>query len=500
MFSLTRLTPLLAISCATLIGLWTSPDALARSESSRPNILWIISDDLSPDLGCYGEQLEAVATPHIDLMAKEAVRFTQVFGTASVCSPNRSAFNTGMYQTSIGAHHHRTLTKRPLPRGVVTIPELFRRAGYFVSNGRPEGTAESAARPLTLKGKLDWNFEVEGEPFDGVDWTQRADGQPFFAQINIDEAHRLWTRDMSRPVDPSKVNLPPYYPDHPIVRVDWSRYLEEVQVFDRKVGAILARLEREGLAENTIVFVFGDNGRSFSRDKGYLYDGGLRVPLLIRWPDRRAAGTVDDRLLSMIDFGPTSLEAAGISLPSYLQGQSFLADDAPGRDRVFAAKDRTGIVTDRLRSVRTRDMKYIRNYTDGIPYLPLNRYTMLVEPTLAVMQTHEARTKSNDWVSKYMGSKRPAEELYDLTEDPYELHNLALDPAYEGTLSNFQSELRTWIKDTQDQGEQAEDPTNIETYGKWLEGYLGKIRRQMGVDDLSGEAMYTYWLNKYDLK
>jgi len=177
-----------------------------------------------------------------------------------------------------------------------------------------------------------------------------------------------------------------------------------------------------------------------------------------------------------------------------------LADDAPGRDRVFAAKDRTGIVTDRLRSVRTRDMKYIRNYTDGIPYLPLNRYTMLVEPTLAVMQTHEARTKSNDWVSKYMGSKRPAEELYDLTEDPYELHNLAMDPAYEGTLSNFQSELRTWIKDTQDQGEQAEDPTNIETYGKWLEGYLGKIRRQMGVDDLSGEAMYTYWLNKYDLK
>lgn len=291
--------------CLLFVAVWLVLAAQIglATPGTQPNIVWIISDDLSPDLGCYGEQTEAVATPHLDALAKEGVRFTHVFGTSSVCSPNRSAYNTGMYQTSIGAHHHRTLKQSPLPDGVKSIPEYFRAAGYFVTNGRPEGTP---GKPMTRTGKLDWNFSIDGDPFDGTDWSQRAPDQPFFAQVNIDEAHRPWTRDMKRPVDPSKVSLPPYYPDHPLVRVDWSRYLEEVQVFDRRVGAILARLENEGLAENTIVMVFGDNGRSFPRDKGYVYDGGLRVPLIVRWPDGRNAGTVDDRLISMIDLARIS--------------------------------------------------------------------------------------------------------------------------------------------------------------------------------------------------
>jgi uncharacterized sulfatase len=464
--------------------------------SSRLNVVWIISDDLSPDLGCYGQQTAAVKTPHLDELAREGVRFTRMFGTASVCSPNRSAFNTGMYQTSIGAHQHRTLVKRPLPDGVVTIPELFRRAGYFVSNGQPPA---SAALPMTRPGKVDWNFSVEGAPFDGTDWSQRAPGQPFFAQVNISEAHRLWTRDMQRPVDPTKVDLPPYHPEHPLVRLDWAQYLEEVQIFDRKVGAIMQRLKKEGLADSTIVVVFGDNGRSFPRDKGYLYDSGLRVPLIVRWPDGRRAGEVDDRLLSMIDLGPSSLEWAEIPRPAGLHGSSFADESQPGRDAVFAAKDRTGIEPDRIRSVRTKRFKYIRNFRSGVPYLPGNLYTLLTEPTLAAMLTHPERVSRTDYVARFVTGVRPPEELYDVEADPFETRNLASDPRHAVTLGDLRTRLERWVEESGDRGGETEDPAQIEAYGRWLEDYLGGLRENMGVKELAPDAMYAYWMNKYDL-
>ncbi|MDF1755206.1 MAG: sulfatase [Verrucomicrobiales bacterium] len=464
----------------------------------RPNVLWIISDDLSPDLGCYGANPDVVATPHLDALAKEGVRFTHVFGTSSVCSPNRSAFNTGMYQTSIGALHHRTLHKRPLPDGVKTIPEHFRAAGYFVSNGQPGKTPE---KPMTHAGKLDWNFSIEGEPFDGTDWTQREAGQPFFAQINITEAHRPWTRDMKRPVDPSKVTIPPYYPDHPLVRVDWSRYLEEVQIFDRKVGAILARLDREGLADDTIVMVFGDNGRSFPRDKGYVYDGGLRVPLIVRWPDRKNAATVDDRLVSMIDLGPTIMEAAGIAIPEQIHGQSFLDDDAPGRERIYAAKDRTGEIRDRIRAVRSRDFKYIRNFVHEIPYIPVNRYTLLAEATVSVILTHPERIGGGeDFFTHLSVGHRPPEEFYDLRSDPFEMNNLAKDPNYAKAITDYRKDLDRWVEETRDNGVIIEKPEAIEAYSRWLDKYLGKIQRSYGIQEISGESMYRYWMHRYDLE
>jgi len=486
--------------CCLLIGLVRITPALSDDTAlatERPNIVWIISDDLSPDLGCYGEQKAALATPHLDALAKQGVRFTHVFGTSSVCSPNRSAYNTGMYQTSIGALHHRTLTKRPLPDGVQTIPEYFRRAGYFVSNGRPDAKPE---QPMQREGKLDWNFSVEGKPFDGTDWSQRAAGQPFFAQVNIDEAHRPWTRDMSRPVDPSKVTLPPYYPDHPLVRVDWSRYLEEVQVFDRKVGAILDRLDREGLADNTIVMVFGDNGRSFPRDKGYVYDGGLRVPLIVRWPGGKKAGTVDERLISMIDFGPTMMEAAGIDVPPSMHGRSFLRDDSPGRTRIYAGKDRTGEIRDRIRAVRSRDFKYIRNFVHEIPYLPVNRYTLLAEATVSVILTHPRRHGGGDFISSLSVGHRPEEEFYDLRTDPFEMNNLADDPQYTETMADYRTDLDRWVDDTNDNGVIVESEESIAVYSRWLDRYLGKIQRQYGIEQVDGESMYQYWMHRYDLE
>ncbi len=236
-----------------------------EGRQERPNILWLIAEDLSPDLGCYGTH--HVHTPNIDRLAREGTRFTHAFATAPVCSASRSALMTSMYQTSIGAHQHRTDPKGPLPDGIRVITEQFREAGWFTCN--QAGTNREQA------GKTDLNFTA-GELFDGIDWAERSSGQPFFAQVNFSETHRNFTRDPDRPVDPDQVDLPPYYPDHPVTRRDWADYLECAQNLDRKIGAVLARLEEEGLAEDTIVFFFGDHGRAHVRGKQFLYEGGGR--------------------------------------------------------------------------------------------------------------------------------------------------------------------------------------------------------------------------------
>lgn len=296
----------------------------------RPNILWLIAEDFCPDLGCYGTPI--VRTPAIDRLASEGARYTRAFVTAPVCSPSRSAFMTGMYQTTIGAHQHRTPAKRPLPEGVRVITEFFRAAGYF--------TANCGGGNWTRRGKTDFNFQAP-HPFDGTDWRQRGSGRPFFAQVNFGETHRTFKRDPENPIDPDRVKLPPYYPDHPVARRDWADYLECAQVPDRKVGAVLKRLEEDGLAGSTIVFFFfGDNGRPHVRGKQFLYEGGIRIPLIIRWPGHIEPGTVVDDLVSAIDFGATCMHLARIDVPSRMQGRPFLGPGATGRDVIVAARDR----------------------------------------------------------------------------------------------------------------------------------------------------------------
>ena len=454
---------------------------------------------MSPDLGCYDKSIKGFETPNLDAFSTQGTRFTHVFGTSGVCSANRSAFNTGMYQTSIGAHNHRTSIKQPLPEGLRTIPDYFRQAGYFVCNGKPEDHPEL---PITNPGKVDWNFLVEGKAFDGTDWSQRELGQPFFAQINIDESHRPWTRDMENPVNPAEIEIPPYYPDHPLFRIDWALYLEEIQVFDRKVGAILKRLEKEGLANNTIVFVFGDNGRPFCRDKGYIYDGGLRVPLIIRWPDGRNENTVDDRLISMIDLGPTAMQMAGIEIPEHMQGRPIYGSASTDRTVVFAAKDRIGSVPDRVRGLRTKDFKYLRNFRPEIPYLPINRYSLLTHPSLSALLMLHQRGELDPKLTPLVLDKRPEEELYDLLNDPFELNNLAGNPKYKNTLLEFRHRINDWVTQTGDQGVQFESQELIQAYLEWLNPYLEKQLKPMGIalNDLNPETMFKYWMYKYDLR
>jgi N-sulfoglucosamine sulfohydrolase len=455
--------------------------------ADRPNILWLIAEDLCPDIGCYGHPL--VHTPHLDRLAGEGVRFTHCFSTAPVCSATRSAFMTGQYQTSIGAHQHRTVNKQPLPEGVRLLTDRFRDAGYFVMNGRPN---------FESPGKTDLNFAFEGA-LGGPDWRDRADGQPFFALVHFQETHRDFERDPDQPVNPADVTLPPYYPDHPLARRDWADYLECVQVLDRKVGSVLERLEHDGLADNTLVFFFGDHGRPHVRCKQWLYDGGIHIPLIVRLPGAVNVGRVDDRLVSAIDFAPACLNAAGLPVPETLQGQDFLTPDAPSaRDAVFAARDRCDETFDRIRCVRTRRFKYIRNFYPQLPWTQTNLYKERKYPMLPLLRMLYVRGELTPEQSRFLAPCRPPEELYDLEADPHETHNLADSEEHVDTLARLRERLDRWIVETGDLGETPEDPRIAAK--RYVAAHLRDTRRtneQRGLPLHPDPAQYVAWWEEH---
>lgn len=406
----------------------------------RPNVVWIISDDLGPELGSYG--YPGVETPNLDRLADEGARFTLAFSTAPVCSASRTAFQTGLYQTTVGGHHHDTRDKKPLPDSVTTVTDEMQKAGYFVSNGR----GDQAPEKRLAKSHLNWEYDAR-EFFDGNDWTQREEGQPFFAQIQIKEPHRAFVTENAAPRP--EAPIPPYYPEHPVTSIDWANYLESIEVLDDKVGAILDRLDDEGLTENTLVVFFGDHGRPHVRGKQWLYDGGLHVPMIARFPGKIDAGSVDERLVSLIDLMPTTLAVAGAEAPENLIGHDLLDPDWKGHTMLFAARDRCGDAPDRIRSVRTRDWKYIRNFHPEIPYMQHSGYKKMGYPVETLMKVLHAEGK---WTSPFMAETRPEEELYDLNADPNEMKNLASNPEHAATLEKFRAEIDDWIVETGDLG------------------------------------------------
>ncbi|HTM51011.1 MAG TPA: sulfatase-like hydrolase/transferase, partial [Bryobacteraceae bacterium] len=229
----------------------------ARGQSSgRFNVLWILGDDLGCEVNCYG--YKGVRTPNIDRLASEGARFTQFHTTAPVCSASRSAFNVGLYQTTTGTHNHRSHRQDGyhLPDGARLITDRFRDQGYFTCNVR------EIAEGVTGNGKTDFNF-VAPKPFDGTHWNQRKPGQPFYGQVNFTAPHKgpafIEARKQKSLIDPARVELPPNYPDHPVVRDEVANYLDAVQLLDHKVGVLLDRLAADKLLDNTAIFFFGDN-------------------------------------------------------------------------------------------------------------------------------------------------------------------------------------------------------------------------------------------------
>ena len=424
--------------------------------ADRPNILWLIAEDLGQHLGCYGAK--EVCTPNLDRMASDGVRYTR-FYCDHVCSPSRSAFMTGMYATTIGAHNHRTVNKKPLPDGVRVLTDWLRPAGYFTANIKEL----PAACGFKGTGKTDWNFSYAGQPFDSAKWDDLKAHQPFYAQINFHETHRAY--GAPKLADPAKVEIPPYYPDHPVTRADWAGYLDDVSELDRKIGRVLAQLATDGLADNTVIVFFGDNGQSQVRGKQFCYEEGQLVPLLIRWPKiftgpaHFKQGSVDDRLLQGIDLAPTMLAFAGAAKPPKMQGRIFLGDRCePPREYVFGYRDRCDETVMRIRSVRDERYRYIRNFTPDTPFLAPNAYKERQYPVWNLLKELHAVGKLTPAQEFLCQPKMPAEELYDLQTDPWEIHNLAGVPEQETTLKRLRGVLEKWIEDSNDQGRFPEPP------------------------------------------
>ena len=438
---------------------------------------------MSANFSCYGET--AIETPHVDRLAREGLRFTRAFVTAPVCSPCRSALITGCYQTTIGAHHHRSgrgVEKIHLPADVEPVPALFQRAGYYTCIGGPlEG--DKKPRP----GKTDYNFEWDGAIYDGSDWSDRREGQPFFMQVELHggkyrgakpEQYDAWAkrvfRELGSNVSPDAVVLPPYYPRDPVLIEDWARYLDSVRYTDKEVGDVIARLEREGILDETVVFFMTDHGISHARGKQFLYDEGIHVPFVIRGPGI-AAGRVRDDLVEHIDMTATSLALAGIEVPKWMQGRDLLAADYQAREAVFAARDRCDETVDHIRSVRTKRYKYIRNYLDQRPLLQPNAYKD-GKAIIQRLRALHAAGSLNDLEERLLFSPtRPPEELYDLADDPHELVNLADNPAYRSTLAELRGRLARWEEETGDVGRQGEPAA---MYDSDMAVYLGGRRKR----------------------
>ncbi len=413
--------------------------------AARPNVLWIVADDMSFEIGAFGDRL--ARTPNLDRLAREGVRYPNAFATAGVCSPSRAALMTGMYATSIGAHHMRSIVGgyHPVPPpDVKTFTEHLRAAGYYASS----------------LGKLDYQFSgvLDGAPLTNWDdangdWQGRAPGQPFFAHVTFTDTHESQLFGV-KPVttDPASVSVPPYYPDTELVRRDFARFYDNVASLDAKVGRLLDMLDEEGLAENTVVLFFPDNGRPLPRDKRWLFDGGIHEPLIVRWPGHLEPGTVDERLVSYVDFAPTALALAGVPVPSYMQGRVFLGPKAdPEPEFVFAAADRIDEATDRIRAVRDKRFKYLRNYRPDTPYGQSSAFRNNLATMQEIFRLHDAGLllPPADW---YYRATKPLEELYDTQSDPFELDDLAARPEHQERLARMRAAHEQWLADIGDLG------------------------------------------------
>ncbi|MBI5771639.1 MAG: sulfatase [Verrucomicrobia bacterium] len=466
---------------------------LSAAAPRPPNILWLIGENLTPaDLACYGGR--HVHTPNLDALAAAGTRYTHVFATNPACAPSRSAFFTGLYQTTTDTQHmrsHRTDSFR-LPAGVRPITHRLRDAGYFTANIKTIGSASVGT------GKLDLNFVNEGPIYheNSSDWSALKSRQPFFAVVNSEESeYDIYDRQSAqkervkwvgedihvRHAKPETVTPPPYYPDHPIVREEWARYLNSISGMDLRLGKVLAQLRDDGLEDDTIVIFFGDNGRLDPRGIHWCYDSGLRVPLIIRWaknfpaPAQLKPGAVDDRLLSLLDVTATTLAAAGLPQP-LMHGRVFLdADAAPPRQYAFAARDRIDETEQRIRSVHDRRYHYVRTFSSGPTFASLNRYKEKCFLILPLMRELHRAGKLTGAPLALMERRGPGEELYDLAADPHEVDNLIDSPLAEhrAATHRLRAALDTWMTETGDRGAIPEPREIVTPFTKEMHDWFG---------------------------
>lgn len=427
-----------------------------------PNIIWLVAEDQSPDwFPMYGDS--TIALPNLEALANDGVVFDNAVAPVPVCAPARSALITGMYPTTLGTHNMRThapgrrVGDRPyegldipsyspvVPDGVKMFPEYLRKRGYYTANGPKE----------------DYNFEKTeaawNESSKNRHWRKRDEGQPFFTVFNFAVCHesQIWVRGKdSLFVDPAKVPVPPYFPDTDIVRHDLAVNYSNLKRLDDQIGAVISDLKDDGLYENSIIFFYGDHGGPFPRHKRALYDTGVKVPLIIKFPNNKNAGERDDRLISFIDYAPTVLSFADIEPPKVMQGiAQFGAYEVKRKpEYTFHSSDRFDEIYDRLRAVRSKNYKYIKSYNSDISHaLPVAYREQM--PMMQELRSLHKAGKLNFSQGFWLSEQKPEEELYDLKKDPYELHNLAGNKKLRDTLATYRKILDNWINDSKDLGQ-----------------------------------------------
>lgn len=437
-------------SVATSAGQGRKP-ALKTTDPQPLNILWITCEDMSPWLESYGDS--TVKTPNISRLAKEGVRYSSVFSVAGVCAPSRAGLISGMYPTSFGANNMRTLQNSygSMPYySVVPPPEMkthseyLRAAGYYCTNNE----------------KTDFQFEVPVSAFDECSktahWRNRPAGKPFFSIVNFTITHesQVWVRKNEPMIaDPEKVKIPPFYPDTRTVRQDIARTYTNIVRMDEMVGKVMKELEEDGLLDKTIVFFYSDHGSGLPFFKRELYDRGLRVPLIVRYPDKALAGTWNHELVSFIDFAPTVLSLAGITIPEHMHGQAFLgAQKSPTpRKYVFAARDRMDSEHDMVRAVSDGRYKYIRNYQPQKPVMQEIEFRKQIDMMTELLRLHKEGKLSGHQLLWFRKAK-PVEEFYDTKQDPWELNNLIADESHAAKIAELRLAHQQWERETKDIG------------------------------------------------
>ena len=463
-------------------------EQVAWKADFRPNIVWIVTEDLSPIIPPFGDS--TIQTPNLSRLAAEGIRFTNVYSTSGVCAPSRNSIATGMYHNSIGGNHMRTTSNTKetgLPKYESTPPpsvkmmsEILRMNGYYCTNNSKNDYQFQA--PVTA-------WDVNGNK---GHWRDRAPGQPFFSIFNPTVTHESglfespfnrnngyqryedrilripfyhssdsnYMKPFTQPIHISKdldFPIPPYLPDNEITRRDMWKTYNNIAEMDRQVGIIIDQLEEDGLLDSTIIFWYGDHGGPMPRQKRLLYDSGLRLPLIVRMPNQWKAGAIDDQLASFVDFAPTVFSLAGIKPPDYLQGQAFMGTykAAEERDYIYAAADRLDAQYDGIRAVRDKNFKYLKNLRPEQAYYLSVKYREHI-PTMQELLRMRDEGTLNEYQAQWFRQQKPEEELFLASEDPHELNNLADDPKYADQLAKMRQACNQWMDEINDLGRMEE--------------------------------------------
>ena len=426
----------------------SSKKTSGKQVSEPPNIVWITAEDIGPALGCYGD--EYATTPALDKLAEEGMLYNKAFASAPICAPARSALITGLYATSLGTQHLRS--EIPIPEFIKTIPEYLREAGYYCTNN----------------SKTDYNFDPSGrwdENGSNAHWRNRPEGKPFFSVFNYGTTHEgqanssdtIIFETLEQRHDPAKAELPPYFPQTEEFKKLWARQYDLISVLDQQVEDIIEQLKEDGLYENTIIFFAADHGFGFPRYKRWMYNSGIRVPLIIRVPEKYLSlapyepGSKNDQLVSFVDFAPTVLSLAGIEPPEYMQGKAFLGEyEENPRDFAYSFRARMDERFDLTRSVRDKQYRYRRNY------MPHKIYGQYIEylwraPSMKSWEKAYKAGELNEVQSRFWEPK-PAEELYNVEDDPHNVNNLVDDPEYAEVLQEMRQVNQDWLREIVDVG------------------------------------------------